>query len=340
MTTVVEPKIVFWTEAGQGIGIGHLCRSLVIAKEFLQLGQLSFFVINDDPSVKDRLTAEGFPFELCKLDGEKLPSVIDKTPKIVIFDTSRDITLLIETVKALGHKIIVLDNITPARLAADVAIYPSALFEDGFNWSGFHGSVYGGNQYVVVDETYMKAREKCQTLKHQPPYHILVTMGGSDPKQLTHQIVSSLRSLPQPIDIRVVIGPAFMPDPRLNKIEQENDPGLRFIKGQSNLASLMAGSHIAITAVGTTLYELAAVGVPAIVISNSARDDRDIELYKKLGINLPLGFYRDVTPSEIENAVSKLIQDATMWQDMRNKGWQLIDGHGARRIVECILATT
>jgi len=340
MINSVEPKVVFWTEAGQGIGIGHLCRSLVIAKEFLDFGQPSFFLINDDPTAKDRVSAQGFPFELCKLDGKELPSIIGKAPKIVIFDTKRDITALIQSIKPLGHKSILLDNITPARLGADVVIYPSALFGNQLNRPGFAGHVYGGAQYVVVDETYLKAREKCQVLKHQPPYHILVTMGGSDPRQLTYQVVNSLRCRSQPIDIKVVIGPAFTSDPRLGDMEQENDARLHFIRGQDNLAFLMDDSHIAITAMGTTLYELAAVGVPAIVIANCDEDRRDLELYKKLGMNLPLGFYQDITSLQIQNAVSQLIQDATTWQSMRDKGWQLIDGHGARRIVECLLANT
>ena len=340
MTNSAEPKIVFWTEGGQGVGIGHLCRSLVIAKEFLRFGQPSLFVINDDPYAKDRLSAEGFPFELGKLDGNELPSIIGKAPKIVIFDTKRDMTALIQIIKPLGHKLILLDNITPARFGADVVIYPSALFDNRPNRLDFAGRVYGGAQYVPVDETYMKAREKCRMLKHQPPYHILVTMGGSDPRQLTYQIVSSLLCLSQPLDIKIVIGPAFTPDPRLSDMEQENDPKLRFIRGQDNLAFLMADSHIAITAVGTTLYELAAVGVPAIVISNYTEDRRDMELYEKLGMNLPLGFYRDITPLQIQNAVSLLLRDATTWQSMRNKGWELVDGCGARRIVECVLANT
>lgn len=340
MISLAEPNIVFWTEAGQGIGIGHLCRSLVIAKEFLKSGQPSLFIINDDPAARDRLNAEGFPFEFGSLDGKKSPSILDKTPKTVIFDTKKDITPLIQALKRLGHKIILLDNITPTRLCADVVIYPSALFENNLDWTGFKGHVYGGSQYVPVDETYLKAREECQMLKHQPPYHLLITMGGSDPRQLTYQIVSSLRHLPQPIEIKVVIGPAFMPDPRLDELEQENNPRLGFIRNQNNLSSLMANSHIAITAVGITLYELAAVGVPAIVIANYREDSRDLELYKKLGMNLPLGFYRNITPLQIQNAISLLVQDTTTWQSMRNKGWQLIDGHGARRIVECVMANT
>ncbi len=338
MINTVEPKIVFWTEAGQDIGIGHLCRSLVIAKQFLYFGQSSFFLINDDPTAKDMVSSQGFPLQLGRLDEKGMPSFTGTAPKTFIFDTKKDIAPLIQALKRLGHKLVLLDNTTPASLGADVVIYPSAIFESKLNWTGFAGRVYGGAQYVPVDETYVKASEKCQWLSHQPPYYILVTMGGSDPRRLTYQVVSSLRLLSGPIVVRVVIGPAFMPDSRLFEMEQENDPRLVFIRDQNNLSSLMADSHVAITAVGTTLHELAAVGVPAIVIANYTEDRRDLKLYKKLGMNLPLGFYQDIAPLQIQNAVSLLLQDTTRWQNMRNKGWRLIDGLGAKRIVECLLS--
>jgi spore coat polysaccharide biosynthesis predicted glycosyltransferase SpsG len=337
MINSAEPKIVFWTEAGQGIGMGHLCRSLVIARELLKFGQPSLFIINNDTTAKDRLNAEGFPFEPSRLSDDKLPLVLSKAPKTIVFDTKKDITSLIQRLKHPGHKIILLDNTTPARFGADIAIYPSALYNDNLEWSGFKGHVYGGAQYVPVAETYMEARGECQRLRHQPPYHILVTMGGSDPRRLTSEIVASLRCLSEHIDIRVVIAPAFMPDPCLDELEQGNAPRLQFIRNQNDLSSLMADSHMAVTAVGITLYELAAVGVPAIVIANYTEDRRDMELYKKLGMNLPLGFYQDILPSHIREATSQLIQDSATWQSMRNKGWQLIDGCGARRIVECVL---
>jgi spore coat polysaccharide biosynthesis predicted glycosyltransferase SpsG len=340
MIDSIEHNFVFWTEGGRGIGMGHISRSLVIAGELLKCGHHGTFIINDDPSVRDRLTAEGFTFTLGDMDARSLPPFAGKAPKTIVLDTKKDVTALMQTLKSSGHRLILLDNITPARLAADVVIYPSAIFENDLDWAGFTGRVYGGARYVPVDGTYLQARERYRSLKHEPPYCILVTMGGSDPGQLTHRIVGSLLPLPRTVKINVVIGPAFTTDPRLSRLEKENTPGLTFIRGQANLASLMAGAHLAFTAVGTTIYELATVGVPAIIIANYAEDRRDLERYRKLGMNLPLGFYRDVRPLQIREAASRLIRDAATWQKMRDKSWQMIDGRGAGRIVECLLAPT
>jgi spore coat polysaccharide biosynthesis predicted glycosyltransferase SpsG len=91
---------------------------------------------------------------------------------------------------------------------------------------------------------------------------------------------------------------------------------------------------------GTTLYELVAVGVPAIIISNYKEDSQDMETYKKLGVHVPLGYYDSVQPEMIKNAVKYLLSDQNHWEMMRNKGWEIIDGNGAKRIARLLCNLT
>jgi spore coat polysaccharide biosynthesis predicted glycosyltransferase SpsG len=102
----------------------------------------------------------------------------------------------------------------------------------------------------------------------------------------------------------------------------------------------MAESHIAITALGTTPYELVAVGVPAIIISNYEEAIQDMETYKKLGVHVPLGYYDSVRPEMIKNAVKDFLSDQNHWEMMRNKGWEIIDGNGAERIARLLCNLT
>jgi hypothetical protein len=46
----------------------------------------------------------------------------------------------------------------------------------------------------------------------------------------------------------VIIGPAFSPDTRLNEIEKQKFPNVKFIRNIEDLSLIMAESHIAITA--------------------------------------------------------------------------------------------
>jgi len=331
--------IIIWTEGGKKIGMGHVCRCLVIAKELRKNGTDILFLINNDPAVIDRINREGFRYEVASLSEVDLVNIVNKTPEAVLIDTKKPIAHLIKQIKQeqpVKPKIILMDNTTSARLEADMVIYPAAIFENNLNWDGFRGKVFGGADYVPVARSYIRARRKAKLLQLKSPYQVLVTMGGSDPNNLTYKIVSSLLEISELINIKVIIGPAFSPDALLDRIEKQKFPNVEFIRNEEDLSSIMCESHVALTALGTTLYELAAVGVPAIIISNYEEDNQDIDSYKKLGVHLPLGYYGLVQPEMIRNAIKSLLFNQEYWEMMRNEGWKIIDGKGTERIARLL----
>jgi len=325
--------IAIWTEGGKKIGMGHICRCLVIARKLRQMDMDILFLVNDDSSAIERIERDGFGYEIAPLNEAGLIKITSKSPSTILIDSKKQITNLIKQIKqsqSIKSRLILMDNITSARLEADTVIYPTALFENNFNWNGFKGKVFGGADYVPVAESYIMARQKAEHLRFQPPYQVLVAMGGSDPNYLTYKVLSSLLKLPEPINVKVAIGPAFSPDTRLDKIEKL--PNVHFIKNKEDLSSIMAESHIAITAIGITIYELVSVGVPAIVISNFEEDNQDMEALKKLGVHLPLGYYRSVQPDDLKRATTHILSNQHYWDFLRTRGWEMIDGKGAERI--------
>lgn len=345
--------IFIWTEGGFGIGMGHVCRDIVIAKALRKKGCEPVFIINNDSAVIERVKKNGFRWFEAGFKENKIPEIIlthdsrpttqDPRPTTVFIDTKKDVSKILQKLKNARHKVMLMDNTTSAKIDADINIFPSLIPIDDLDWSGFTGKNYSGGDYIPVDETFINARKKA--LKHSPdisiqgqalPFKILVTMGGADPNKLTGKVVSALLKIKEPIEVRVVIGPAAQCGEILNKIEKENDSRFSFFKGQDDLSDIMADSHIAITALGTTLYELAVVGVPAIIVANYLEDKKDMDTYKELGMNLPLGYYKEVTEKDICSAVNDFIKNKVMWMNMRQKGWDLISGKGAERIAEII----
>jgi spore coat polysaccharide biosynthesis protein SpsF len=215
-------------------------------------------------------------------------------------------------------------------------IYPTVIFENNLDWKGFNGKVFGGAEYIPIARSFTKMRGKMQDRTLQPPYQILVTMGGGDPNRLTCRIVSSLLKSHESMKIKVVIGPAFSPDPDLDNIKEQHYHNVEFIKGKDDLSDIMAESHIAVTALGTTIFELACLGVPAIIIANYRTDEKDMNAFKKVGICLPLGYYEDVSDGAIKQAVKTLLKDGKLWSDMSQKGRMIIDGKGAERIAAIV----
>ena len=99
----------------------------------------------------------------------------------------------------------------------------------------------------------------------------------------------------------------------------------------------MSTADIAFTALGITTYELAYMGVPSVIIANFRSDEKYLNVFKKLGISLPLGYYNDLTGGDIRRAAGMFVRNKSMLKSMSQKGKRLIDGYGAKRIADIIM---
>ena len=185
----------------------------------------------------------------------------------------------------------------------------------------------GGGEFVIVNEKFRAYRGT--GIRHSLPLKALVTMGGADPFRLTELVLNALSNM-EGVEVTTVIGPAFSPERDLQALVKWR-PGFSFAENLKDLSPLMAASHLAITAVGTTIYELACMGVPSILIGNYESDRDDLKGFEGLGASISLGHYKDVTPEAIQNAV-KRFQDEAFWRKASEKASRLVDGNGAERI--------
>jgi len=316
--------------------MGHLRRCLVIAEELRENGIGILFMINNDTPAIQWISRNGFKYKIAALKESSCQKINEREGDTILIDTKKPVVNLIRRLRYAGYKIALLDNFTKARLLSDIVIFPSAIFDNNLDWNGFRGRFFKGVEYIPIARTYINLKQKARHLKLKPPYQILITMGGSDPNHLTHKAVSSLLDFPKPLDIKVVIGPGFSFDANLKELEKNKYANIEFIRNREDLSDIMASSHIGITALGTTIYEFAAVGVPAVIIANFKNDNKDMEGYRRLGINVPLGYHRDILPSKIKATVMHLLSSRKDWDKIRNKVCTIIKGNGAKEISRVI----
>jgi spore coat polysaccharide biosynthesis predicted glycosyltransferase SpsG len=102
------------------------------------------------------------------------------------------------------------------------------------------------------------------------------------------------------------------------------------------MGELMAWADIAVAAGGSTSWELAYMGLPAIV---AVLADNQAEIAAALArrqVIVNLGDFRRVTPATIEAAVRTLLADSALRSEMSRNGRELVDGHGARRVAAAL----
>jgi len=149
-------------------------------------------------------------------------------------------------------------------------------------------------------------------------FAVLVTFGGSDLDDWTQATLRTLLELKLATDSRtvadVVIGANYNQEKELAQFCRDAAAG------------------------GSTCYELARTGVPAVAIATAENQNAVVAALQERGTligfssdNHPLSA-RSALSDEIRNAIKKLVRNREQRQSMSDKGKLILDGLGAERV--------
>ncbi len=326
--------ILIRTEGGRNIGMGHIMRSLSIAHAIKERGLSVSFIVNDDKAALDAIASAGYPVITRDAQQSSRDIVIKycRSFAAVIFDTKRDVSGEVQYFKEVGLKIIIIDNQTSAAKTADLVIIPSLNETCNSKTNSSDPRLLEGPRYFPLNHIFIETGRFHRTTSNSR-LRILVTMGGADPNNLTTKVVKTLQGM-EGIDVKVVIGPSM--DASKDLMELNNNGNFVFQADVKKMSLLMRDSDIAFTSFGITLFELAYMGVPSIVIANYREDKEDMDIFNKIGVGIPLGYYEDVTDGDIRNAVELFLHNRELHEKMSKTGRALVDGRGVERIVNVI----
>ncbi len=341
--------VTFWTEGGSSIGMGHVMRSLSTARVLKASGVPVSFLINDDSSIAVLLAAEGMEFALLPFEGAAPPVI---TGSVIVMDTRRDVSRLAAALKMQGKWVVMVDNLTACG-ASDCVVMPTLTFRPDI-WAemgeelpgGQLSNIKSGGDYVIIGENFIRGRAigrilaRPQQESGKRPFSgealkILVTMGGADPNFLAEKVVGALKGV-EGIEVTVVIGPASTPSPGFRRVINSRSDTFTFLTDVKDLAPHAAAADFAFSAMGVTVYELAYMGVPSVLIANYPEDALDIETLESMGICRSLGYHRDVTEDGIRRVVGHFMGNRGGLKVISSNAVRLIDGRGAERIAGII----
>ena len=174
---------------------------------------------------------------------------------------------------------------------------------------------------------------------------VMITTGGSDPYfaagVFTDAFLSAERALcdgddKNRITWHIVSGPfnAFV-----EKLKETygNCDNVVIHEGLKDLKALMKQCDVVLTATGSTVYEVSALGVPMIAFYFAENQRQGAEELAELTDIVNAGCFRDNRDSVIDRALEalkKCIKDKNYRALLHRQERQLIDGKGAGRIVD------
>lgn len=167
---------------------------------------------------------------------------------------------------------------------------------------------------------------------------VLLTTGGGDAENIAGSILDAVYR--EDITFHVLVG-RFSPHFESWKSRAAQADNIRIHFDVKNMAELMAQCDLAITAGGSTVYELAAVGVPLICFSYAENQEALVEYIGREAVASEAGaWHRDavLTLERMRGQFVRLCEDATLRQRHCDRERGLVDGRGAGRLAEILRA--
>ena len=163
---------------------------------------------------------------------------------------------------------------------------------------------------------------------------ILVSMGGTDPDNVTMKVIRALKLLNlEDIFVDVVVGSS---NPNKTEIKQAiaDEPHFFYHEQVQNMAELMKRADLAVGAGGSTSWERCCMGLPTLVI-NIAENQQDIsESLACVGAIVNLGDAENITVEKIAQSITSYFENPVRLKKMSEIGMNLVDGMGAQRVAE------
>ena len=323
-------------DGGGMLGFGHVKRCLTLARALRDReGMGVLFALNGEEDAAQTIRESGFETIVLPRTSQTnafMSLVNAKKPDILIADArtnlSRDMLMRIRQKTGI---VAVIDDGSDRRLAATHAYYPPVPQVENLSWKGAHTQLHVGWEWALLGFDPARLPVKPAFRNSERP-NIVVSMGGSDPLELTRLTARALAKITAPFRARFVIGPGFRNGPGLSREIEALSPAFEIVQGVTDLGTEFSGADLALVTFGVTAYELAALGVPALYLALSDDHALSASSFEKAGMGTVMGLGRILRAEDIARSCWQLLHDEDRRRDMRAAGLTTIDGRAGNRI--------
>jgi UDP-2,4-diacetamido-2,4,6-trideoxy-beta-L-altropyranose hydrolase len=167
---------------------------------------------------------------------------------------------------------------------------------------------------------------------------VLLTLGGADPGNMTGQALASLAALGRiEGELCVVLGGG---NPRGTEIEQAAHllpwSRVRVLRNVTNMPELMQEADLAVTAGGSTCWEMCLLGLPMLVISIAENQRGLVQGLGAAGAAVVAGHAGEFDPSCLGRQIAGLCADAAQRQALSAVAQRAVDGLGVQRVLAAL----
>jgi UDP-2,4-diacetamido-2,4,6-trideoxy-beta-L-altropyranose hydrolase len=360
----IAPHLLLRADAAVAMGSGHLMRCLALAHAWRQAGGKATFLTHTDRTALLPQVCEA-GHELITLPHPH-PHPQDLTTTIQVMRSCGARWLALDgyhfdadyhaAIRAAGLRLLAIDdNAHLPRYEADLILNQNLHAAQLAYALPASARLLAGPRYALLRPEFTAGRG-VRRADGNGLRRILVTLGGSDPHNVTAAVLHALNHLaaisPEiRLQVDVAVGPGNPHRAMLEQMQRQSAHTIELVTPRISwhatqeqaattsapaMSELMAQADVAISAAGSTCWELARMGLPALLIVIAANQEQIAQSLEAAGCAISLGRSQDLTPERIATTLAALLADKARCQAMRLAGRRLVDGRGAARVVDTL----
>lgn len=339
------------------IGAGHLMRCLTVAEALAEKlgGKPDVCFVCADEQSADLAKTAGFQAKVLDTDYQDMESELPLWEQWLTCDMCQSDSMLgvepehiilvdsyyvtddyLRKLRRYG-KVYLMDDMQEHTYPVDAVINYNAFADEGAYRQLYAESLDGAKTECFIGSEYVPVRRQFLDRGYRVRdfvTNVLITTGGGDQDNIAGKLLQIIYR--NDMDFHVVTGRY---NPHLEELREmeKTCEGVHIYHDVSDMASLMQKCDMAVTAGGTTIYELAAIGIPFLCFSYARNQEALTEYIGAKEIAGFLGAYHRNQEDVLKN-LQMLFAEYCEKKDLREacceKERKMIDGRGASHLAE------
>lgn len=338
--------LVIRVDADTRMGTGHVMRCVALAQAWEEQGGRTVFVAAAiTRALRARLDSEGFvTTALAQLPGslEDAGATAEIASRMkaawVLVDGYQFDTEYHRTIKSAGHRLLVIDDYGHAdAYVADLVLNQNAHADESFYQTRECDTrLLLGTRYAMLRREFWPWRGWRRPIR-TVANRLLVTLGGSDPDNVTRQVIEAAGGIDvEGLEVTVLVGGSNPHRPSLETAARDACRPIRLEANVLDMPSWMIWADAAVTAAGGTLWELAFFAVPSVTVVLADNQEPAADWLAGRGVFSALGWGTAVSVETIRKQLCGLLLGRERRQKQSDAASQLVDGNGVFRVVEAM----
>jgi UDP-2,4-diacetamido-2,4,6-trideoxy-beta-L-altropyranose hydrolase len=267
-------KVAIITEGGKDFGMGHVFRTLTLAKELGQKIEVVFFSTSGEIT-RRKISEEGFRVTRCNSQEDMVSNIQDFKPDSIVFDyLDVDMEMIQAIRQSLESNLIIFDNESKANEYANTVVN-ALITKDFTNIKHFDDRnrtmFMRGPRYLILNRLFQET-ESTKSVDLKNISSLLLAFGGSDPSNRTTYTIGRIsQHISQEASMKkidIVLGLHFEYEDELNRVLEEIPRKHKIVihRNLENLYELILKTDLVVTSPGLTMFEAMALKTPIIVM--------------------------------------------------------------------------